>query len=267
MSEQNISSSEQASAETSEPRVMSPLDMSPEIAPTPSVPDPEIGPAEVFYEPMWAKIVSAVFSPVLIPTYCMILALWLTDLAVLPESVRLGAATIVFLLTGITPMIAILTMMKFGVVSEFDIKNRVQRFAPAVVMILCYLATAWYIYLAMAPVWLVMLFVAGAASTLIFIIFNFFTKISGHALAMGTMVGLVAYLGANGEVDVTITPWLVAILILAGLVASARVALGRHTLFQVALGFFTGAVVTYLVLGLQLFERYAPEVINTTTIS
>ncbi len=243
-----------------EERTIGTLDLSSEIDDEQGAPDPERGPAVEIPEPGWARIVSAVFSPILVPTYAMILALWLTDLSTLPESVRFGAATVVFLLTGIAPMVAILTLIKLGYVDEFDIPDRHQRYVPTVIMVLCFLGTAWYIYQAMAPVWLVMLFVAGAVSSLILLGMNTFTKVSGHSLAMGTLLGMMIYIGANGIADVWVTPWIVVVILLVGLVGSARLALYRHTPIQVALGLLTGTVVTYFIMGLELFHRLLPKV-------
>ncbi|MDE6396758.1 MAG: phosphatase PAP2 family protein [Muribaculaceae bacterium] len=256
----NISETESPAPVVAEERTMGTLDLSTEIDPEQSVSDPERGPVVDSVEPRWARIVSAVFSPILVPTYSMILALWLTDLSTLPESVRLGAATVVFLITGIAPMIAILTLIKLGYVDEFDIPARHQRYFPTVIMVLCFLGAAWYIYRAMAPVWLVMLFVAGAVSSLLLLAMNTRTKVSGHSLAMGTMLGMMIYIGAHGLSDVWITPWIVVVILLAGLVGSARLALDRHTPLQVALGMITGIVVTYFIMGLELFHRLLPKI-------
>ena len=256
----NIPEDEALNTIAAEERTMGTLDLSSEIDTGQRTPDPERGPAVEVNEPRWARIVSAVFSPILFPTYSMILALWLTDLSTLPESVRLGAATVVFLITGIAPMVAILTLIRLRYVDEFDIPVRRQRYVPAIILILCFLGAAWYIYRAMAPVWLVMLFVAGAVSSLLLLGMNTLTKVSGHSLAMGTMLGMMIYIGAHGLADVWVTPWIVVVILLAGLVGSARLALDRHTPLQVALGLVTGVVVTYFMMGLELFHRLIPKV-------
>lgn len=256
----NIPAPEDKATVPAEERTIGPLDFSAEIDPEQRPADPERGPAVEKPEPGWARIVSAVFSPILVPTYSMILALWLTDLSTLPESVRLGAATVVFLITGIAPMVVILTLIRLGYVDEFDIPRRRQRYFPTVVMVLCYLGAALYIYRAMAPVWLVMLFVSGGVSSLLLLAMNAITKVSGHSLAMGTMLGMMIYIAAHGLADVWVTPWVVCVILLTGLTGSARLALDRHTPLQVALGVLTGVIVTYAVMSLELFHRLSPEI-------
>lgn len=246
-----------------ENRTMDLLDLSPEIEVKPEVPDPECGPVIEPFHPRWARIMSAIFSPILIPTYCMIMAMWLTSLSELPESTRFGATVVVFLLTGITPMVTILTLIKMGWISEFDIPTRNQRYFPTAITIVCFGLTAYYLYCSMAPVWLVMIIISGCVSSLLLLLFNTFYKVSGHALGMGTMTGVVCFLAAHGLSDMRLTPWIIAIILLSGLVGSARLALDRHTPGQIALGYVIGLVVTYFVSGLELFARLTPEITVT----
>ena len=51
-----------------------------------------------------AQIVSDVFSPLLAPTYCMAMAMWITPLQILPESTRMGATLGVAIITGAIPL-------------------------------------------------------------------------------------------------------------------------------------------------------------------
>ena len=50
-----------------------------------------------------ARYVSAVFSPLLIPTYAVAMAMWITPLQALPERNRMIATLGVFVITGIIP--------------------------------------------------------------------------------------------------------------------------------------------------------------------
>ena len=59
----------------------------------------------------WAQILSDVFSPLLTPTYAMIMAMWLTPMRVLPESTRLMATAIVAVLTAVIPCLAIVVLV------------------------------------------------------------------------------------------------------------------------------------------------------------
>ncbi len=194
--------------------------------------------------PRWAQIVSDVFSPMLMPTYAMALAMWITPLRVLPESGRLVATAAVALITAVVPCLAIMLLMRLGRVSDRAISDRHERLAPYSVAIVCYGCAAWTMHTYHAPMWLIMFFIGAAVATVAALVITIFWKISAHATAAGGFVGMMAWFAVSGLADVGAMLWLSGAVVLGGLVCSARLALRRHTLLQVAAGFVLGAAVT-----------------------
>ncbi len=47
------------------------------------------GKPEIIHKPMWAQLVSDIFSPLVVPTFAMVVALWCTDMRTLPADNRL----------------------------------------------------------------------------------------------------------------------------------------------------------------------------------
>lgn len=206
------------------------------------------------HQPGWAKYVSAFFSPVLIPAYCVAVAMWITPLSQISENTRLVATLVVLAVTALLPSLSMAAFVRAGRRIGFDNATGHNRMVPAMLFIVGQVMAAFYLYYIYAPAWLSMILVAGAATTLVFLICNYFVYLSGHTTAIASLCAVVLYLGRNHISDITVTPWLMGFVLLAGLVGSARMALNRHTGVQIAAGYIVGFFVTYPVLNLHLFD-------------
>lgn len=188
-----------------------------------------------------AHILSDVFSPLLVPTIGMILAMTLTGLVVLPASTRFGATLGVFFITCVLPMVYIMVLMKIGKVSDTSISNPRERTLPFIGTILCYLGAALYVYTLHAPVWLMVFFIGAALVSSIAMLITNWWKISAHTSALGGLTGIMCWLAWKGmfifEPMVLVS---IAILLL-GCMASARLLLGHHTPAQTLAGAILGA--------------------------
>lgn len=195
----------------------------------------------------FSEIVSAVFSPLLVPTYGMILAAFLTILRLLPSNLLWTAIAITFVITCLLPVSVILALYRTGVIKDAALNERSERYIPYAMVMLCYLGCGLFFYKANAPFWLPMFFVGGACATLINTIVNRWWKISAHGAAMGGLVALIFRVVASHYALYNMNVWLSAVIISAGLVMTARVYLGRHTLWQVLAGCANGFLCVYLL--------------------
>ena len=103
-----------------------------------------------------SEILSAVFSPLLVPTYGMVLAAFLTILRMLPSNLLWTAIGITFVITCLVPVSAIVALYRSGVIKDPALNNRTERFIPYGVVVLCYLGCGFFFYKASAPFWLPM---------------------------------------------------------------------------------------------------------------
>ena len=71
-----------------------------------------------------ASVFSTIFSPLLVPTYGVMLAMWLSVLSFLPTGIRWTVVGITFATTCLLPMLAIITMWRLGVVKDPQLNNR-----------------------------------------------------------------------------------------------------------------------------------------------
>lgn len=190
---------------------------------------------------------SGIFSPLLVPTYAISLILWVSTLSVLGLGVKLRLILITFFITAVVPCGAIMVLYRAGMVSDAALNNRTQRTIPYLVTMLSYLGAACFFWRASAPGWLTMFLTAGAGACVLNLIVNRWWKISAHAAAMGGLIGLGFKLVWLHQAVVNMNVWLTVIVVATGMVMSARVYLGRHTLGQVMAGCANGLVWVWLL--------------------
>ncbi len=189
-----------------------------------------------------AKTLSLIFSPLLIPTYGVTLSLLSTVLIYSDTSVQWHVILTTLALTGAIPLITIFVLQRLGYVSNADLTQREQRTIPFSVAFLAYLGCSIYLFSVNAPAWLTMFLVGGAATIAIVEVINFRWKISAHSAGIGGLTALALHIMArklclNPSGFETIS---LIIILAAGLVATSRLILKRHTIWQVICGFAVG---------------------------
>lgn len=193
-----------------------------------------------------SRIISGLTFPLLMPTYAMLVAFATTFLLFLPGQPILTVSLVTLGITAMLPIIAIYFLHHVGIVSDPLLNSRRDRTIPYIVTILSYIGSGAYLWKISAPAWMTA-FMMGAAALLAIILFiNLVWKISGHAAGMGGLTALSVFLVYKGY---CILPslWLpCSIIVISGIVCSARLLLGRHTLGQVAAGYALAFSVIYL---------------------
>lgn len=187
-----------------------------------------------------ANTISAIFSPLFVTTFAMLLALFITPLSKAPESARFTSAGVVFALTAILPLATIITLMRMGVVADLAISDRRQRTIPFAVTTACYLGAAGYLNFCHAPSWLCLFFVGAAMAALCALLISLRWKISAHTLGMGGLCGMLIYLSAHHLAGHYSIELIITAVVVSGAVASSRILLGRHTPMQTYAGWLLG---------------------------
>lgn len=197
------------------------------------------------------KILSAVFSPLLVPTYAVIIALWTSMLSFNPLAVRLRITLICFAITCLAPVVAILALYKMKLISNPVLNERKERTWPYLATIVCYAACAWMLESVKAPAWLWLFMIGGAAAAAVSLIVNRWWKISAHLAAMGGLMAVVFRMAQLHVVapGIDFLAIVAAVVIVTGAVATARVYLGCHSLTQVIAGAANGFLCVYIITG------------------
>lgn len=193
-----------------------------------------------------SRILSTIFSPLLMGTYGVAIAMWLSYLRYSPDRAKLIVTAVTFVATCIIPVISIYLLSRFGIVKDPKLNERTERTWPYLIGTVCYIATGVYYYFVHAPIWLSMFVEGGALALIVLTIVNTRWKISGHATGVGGLCAMVFFLMCSGN-SVTDLWWeFIAVVVVAGCVCTSRLILERHTLMQVAAGFLNGFVCVFL---------------------
>lgn len=193
-----------------------------------------------------SHILSAVFTPLLAPTYGVGLALLVSPLRWLPLGTRWVTLGVAFALTCFLPMVGIMLLHRMGLVTDPRLSERTERTIPYFMALGGYAAAALFFFRAGAPGWLPWFVVGGGVAVGVSIAVNRWWKISAHAAGVGGLVALAFRLSQEHAV-VDMNLWLTFMVLVAGAVMSARVLLGCHTLGQVLAGFANGVACVYLI--------------------
>lgn len=194
-----------------------------------------------------SHLFSWVLSPVLIPTYAVFIALWVTALAVLPVGLRLNVTLMTFLLTCVIPVVAIILLYKMKLISSPGLNNQKERYIPYVITAICYLGAAWYMFRIHAPSWLYMFMIGGAIAAAVSCVVNIWWKISAHLAAMGGLVALLFRILSDGIYICNMWVIISVAILLTGILGSARIQLKCHTFWQVIAGAANGFFWVYLL--------------------
>ena len=127
-----------------------------------------------------ANFLSTVQSPLLMPTYGVFLALWVSVLCLLPYGTRV---TMLFMCMGITcilPLIFLSVLRHFKLVKDLHVDIREQRLLPYLFAAACYAVAAYYLYYRHTPQWLIMFMVGSTLTVLVITVINLRWKISAH---------------------------------------------------------------------------------------
>lgn len=188
-----------------------------------------------------ASVLSTIFSPLLMATYGVTLAMVLSFLCFIPIATRLTVILETFLATTTIPVIGIFILSRLKVVSDPRLNERTDRTWPYIIETICFLGLAIYLNHINAPAWLSLFLIGGAIALVVLTIVNRWWKISGHATGMGGLCALIFYLMLSCNSIYSLQWEFLAAILLSGLVCASRIVLGRHTLMQVAAGFVNGA--------------------------
>jgi len=195
-----------------------------------------------------AKIISIIGHPIFQPTWMMTILL-LSGLTRFTPGNDMTFLTVTFLTTFLIPGLIIVMMKKWNIVGSFEMENRNDRPVPLFVLILFLYTTLRFFnkiqVFSIFSFYLTTVIIA----TILAIIVTFFWKISLHALGWGTFVAcLFVMTTASARVYL---PYFIASIVIAGIVAAARLKMKAHDEAQIYAGFalgFATVIVMYLIL-------------------
>ena len=188
--------------------------------------------------------ISWVLHPFLLPIYMMAVLLTMTTFAHYPSNVKFYLLWVVVLYAVVIPVLALGVLRSLGRISDYRVDDRRERMLPLLVGALCYILCAITVAKIPSAIFLRKFMLAAACCELLCLGVSFYWKISLHLTGMGAVVALLVVMNVVGVGNMMVP--LMAAILCAGALASARLYLGCHNGRQVLAGFCGGFAVSVL---------------------
>ncbi len=152
----------------------------------------------------------------------------------------------VFLGTYILPAFLIFSFYKLGLVSSMHLQEAKERRYPYLLSALFFYLTAQSVQNFPVPDTVAKYMLAGVLLLVIALLLLNFTKLSAHMAGLGGLLGVIIYI--SYAFNMQLLHIICGVILLAGFLASARLALKAHTPFEVYAGFILGVSCVFFVL-------------------
>ncbi|MDZ7845509.1 MAG: hypothetical protein U5L96_01305 [Owenweeksia sp.] len=189
-----------------------------------------------------AQVLSYLFHPAVYPVLGVLAVLQFSPYHV-PGTILILTLSLVFVGTYIIPLALSYALHRAGYIQSLEMLRAKDRRLPYLIGALCYYVVATLIKQIQLPVQAYLYLIA---STLVIILHLFTlsrTKPSAHLGGIGGFTGLLMALSL--QYSLNLLPQLVLSILMAGLLASARLALKAHQYGELALGYFSGLLVVF----------------------
>jgi hypothetical protein len=188
-----------------------------------------------------AKIISWVFHPVFIPVYVLIFLL--REQSYLFVALTGGKKTLTVIqfavMYALFPVVTALLLKALGFIGSIYMKTQRDRIIPYVICMIYYF-WVWYVIKnqSIYPDELVQFTLSVFISSVLGLMSNAYMKISMHAMAVGAMATFILLLALQGSISSGI--YISAVLLITGLVCTARLVVSDHTNKEIYTGLFIG---------------------------
>jgi len=196
-----------------------------------------------------SEVISFALHPLFMPSllFCIIIFFAPGAMGPMGYEGKRSFLTLIFIGTFVFPFFAItsylmITKRNFSV-QDLLMKRREDRFVPFVFAGLFYLSMAYLLYTSRLNITIVLIMASVGISAILVALINRFWKISAHAVGINGVVGYIVMLGYLYPEDQLFYP-VAAVVLLAGLVMSARLNLQAHKPGEVFGGALLGLFVS-----------------------
>jgi hypothetical protein len=195
-----------------------------------------------------ARIISVAFHPVFMPVYGLLLIFSVPTLfGYLPFNVKKIILSIVLLNNVLLPL-SLLPYLKYrNQITSWTMESRKERILPLFLATILYAATTYMIIRYPVPLFIKTFIVGIFFVSLALTAINLWWKISVHASACGALSAMIIILTFRMN-SYLLWP-LITVIVVSGLILSARLKLNAHSSSEVWAGYFLGIAVLSLLMG------------------
>ena len=193
-----------------------------------------------------ARIISMIFTPFYLPLVSLVALFIFSYMSRLPLFYQLKVVTLVYLFTVFLPSILIHLYRRYQGWTTFQMGRKERRMVPYISAIMCYFTCYYLMTVMRIPQFMANIVVTALAIQVVCALVNIWWKICIHMAGIGGMAG--ALLAISLVFQFNPLWWLSVIILVAGLVGTARMILRQHSLRQIVGGFMVGAVCGFLLI-------------------
>ena len=193
-----------------------------------------------------ARITSIVFTPFSIPFLAFLVLFLFSYLRIMPILYKGIVLGIVDCFTILTPTITIFLFRKINGFARQELSERKKRYVPILLTIISYVFCLLMMRKLNIPWYMTGIIFVSLVISIICILVNLKWKLSEHMAGMGGIIGGLVSFSALFSYNPVV--WLCLFILIAGILGSARIVLGHHTLGEVLSGFVVGLVCSFLIL-------------------
>ncbi len=193
----------------------------------------------------FALFISIVFHPLIMATYgCLLLFFCIQNTVydyLTPLNTKWRISFFVFFFSMIFPAIYIFILYKLKRIPSIHLSKPSDRIYPYFITALFYFGL-FYLLLDV-NIWnsIKIFILGGGIAILLTSLINFKTKISAHMVGLGGLFGLIISVSQLIKFDMIL--FYIIIILISGLVGSARLILNEHKPYQLYIGFLLGFIV------------------------
>lgn len=212
-----------------------------------------------------SQTISWVFNPLILPTYTIALLFYTPTYArqaldikdnifEMNDRLKWVFIALFFFILFLAPLGSLLIMKKNEQIESIELNHRKERFWPILITGFYSLILFFILYKQLNTKYFSFIFHAIALLGIVSSVFAYLStrlfKISLHALGVGMTLGIVIFQYMHFYID---QPWtLIGVVLLGGIIMSARYYLKKHNLAQLLSGYTMGITLSLFVL---IFSR------------
>ena len=193
-----------------------------------------------------ARVTSIVFTPFSIPFLAFLVLFLFSYLRIMPILYKGIVLGIVYCFTILTPTITIFLFRKINGFARQELSERKKRYVPILLTIISYVFCLLMMRKLNIPWYMTGIIFVSLVISILCLLVNLKWKLSEHMAGMGGIIGGLVSFSALFSYNPVV--WLCLFILIAGILGSARIVLGHHTLGEVLSGFVVGLVCSFLIL-------------------
>ncbi|MBU0486736.1 MAG: hypothetical protein KKA07_08280 [Bacteroidetes bacterium] len=198
-----------------------------------------------------AHVISGLLHPMVMPFFTLLIIISLNtyiSFVLTPAGKRILLG-LVFTTTFMLPMSLIVLLSKKSLLKSLEMSERQERTIPYLITAIFYYVTFEMLKKFYLPDIIYSILLGAAFTAVVALFINLKWKISAHMIGIGGLIGALAALSRILMLD--IHHWIMFLILIAGIIGSARLLLKAHTPMQIYAGFLTGFCLMLLTVMIQ----------------